>query len=299
MAARIYAEGNFVVYDLDDTDGITIDFSKGAGSFIEASGVFWLQQNDEHLQERVAVADPSTFYNASTGTTPYTPDSFRTFLRENFSAGAGGSAPLGEANQVQTETERVYNLASGGSLKFQNEAADTDIFELDEATGNARFGKSSAQVYFSASGTGSYILNDAGGSRPILHNFGISNCLLWNPFNANNNNVNSIGSAFIGSGTTGNGNRKLSYYLPTSEPSSAIANTVQSFAKTVGGTTALWHLNSSGDKYGIYPISGWGDPTGTKTRTTFDPSTVTLSELGERVAAIIDDLRNQYQVFKA
>lgn len=38
-------------------------------------------------------------------------------------------------------------------------------------------------------------------------------------------------------------------------------------------------------------VTGWGAPTGTKTRTTFDPATVTLSQLAERVAALIDDAR--------
>ena len=34
---------------------------------------------------------------------------------------------------------------------------------------------------------------------------------------------------------------------------------------------------------------GWGLPTGTLTRTTFDPATVTLSQLAERVAALVTD----------
>lgn len=36
--------------------------------------------------------------------------------------------------------------------------------------------------------------------------------------------------------------------------------------------------------------TGWGVPTGTATRTTFETSTVTLSQLAERVKALIDDL---------
>lgn len=37
-------------------------------------------------------------------------------------------------------------------------------------------------------------------------------------------------------------------------------------------------------------ITGWGAPTGTPTRTTFDTTTVTLPQLAERVKALIDDL---------
>lgn len=36
--------------------------------------------------------------------------------------------------------------------------------------------------------------------------------------------------------------------------------------------------------------TGWGTPTGTLTRTSFDPSTATLVQLGERVAALITDI---------
>ena len=38
-------------------------------------------------------------------------------------------------------------------------------------------------------------------------------------------------------------------------------------------------------------ITGWGSPTGTATRTTFDTTTVTLPQLAERVKALIDDLK--------
>ncbi len=37
--------------------------------------------------------------------------------------------------------------------------------------------------------------------------------------------------------------------------------------------------------------TGWGLPTGTLTRTTFDTATVTTTQLAERVAALINDLR--------
>lgn len=36
--------------------------------------------------------------------------------------------------------------------------------------------------------------------------------------------------------------------------------------------------------------TGWTAPTGTATRSTFDPATVTLSQVAERVKALIDDL---------
>lgn len=48
----------------------------------------------------------------------------------------------------------------------------------------------------------------------------------------------------------------------------------------IGGTAVL-----------AAPRTGWGLPSGTLTRTTFDPSTVTLQQLAERVAALVTDLR--------
>lgn len=38
------------------------------------------------------------------------------------------------------------------------------------------------------------------------------------------------------------------------------------------------------------PATGWAAPTGVATRTTFATSSVTLSDLAERVKALIDDL---------
>jgi hypothetical protein len=54
-------------------------------------------------------------------------------------------------------------------------------------------------------------------------------------------------------------------------------------------TTATQKLAFYGATPRVRP-TGWGAATGTKTRTTFDPSTVTLPQLAERVAALIDDL---------
>jgi hypothetical protein len=46
----------------------------------------------------------------------------------------------------------------------------------------------------------------------------------------------------------------------------------------------------AGTKVVAARVTGWGTPTGTLTRTTFDASTVTLVQLGERVAALVTDL---------
>lgn len=70
---------------------------------------------------------------------------------------------------------------------------------------------------------------------------------------------------------------------PTGNPSSGYYNYASSgnpVFRTSGGAIVT-----------LTTTTGWGTPTGTLTRTTFDTTTVTLSELAERVAALISDLK--------
>lgn len=71
------------------------------------------------------------------------------------------------------------------------------------------------------------------------------------------------------------------------------------FLRESGGTTLTVGSISDGSVLarsvngivGRTPSSGWGTPTGTLTRTTYDTATVTLPQLAERVAALITDLK--------
>lgn len=67
----------------------------------------------------------------------------------------------------------------------------------------------------------------------------------------------------------------------------------------VAGNAAPHARTENGDIVKVYSIGGWGTPTGTLTRTTFDSGTVTLAELAERVAALISDLKTGHQLLKA
>ncbi len=68
-----------------------------------------------------------------------------------------------------------------------------------------------------------------------------------------------------------------------------------SFGTTTGSKIATDGTTKLGF-WGATPIirpTGWGSPTGTATRTTFDTTTVTLPLLAERVKALIDDLKTE------
>lgn len=58
------------------------------------------------------------------------------------------------------------------------------------------------------------------------------------------------------------------------------------------GTKLQFNTSGAGTYPGLFSprATGWGLPTGTLTRTTFDPSTVTLEQLAQRVAALITDV---------
>lgn len=77
-------------------------------------------------------------------------------------------------------------------------------------------------------------------------------------------------------------------------------NDTHRFIDAAGGTTQGTLTNAGFDITGTYKVNavkvvgprktGWGAPTGTATRTTFDTATVTLPQLAERVKALLDDL---------
>lgn len=243
MAARIYADGNFVVYDLDDTDGVTIDFAKAAGSFTESNGVFWIQQNDEHLQQRVAISDATAFYNASTGTNPYTTDSFRTFLRENFSAGAGGSAPLAEANQVQSESTRTYQVGSD-YLSFRNSADTFDALKID-GDGDIHAGVSGKSFYL---GGGSGRLQFASSGYSFAVGLDFYNCRLSNLFNANSQDINNLRRLFYGGTYDTNGTNMAAFTVGTAPTAVQLSQYKQYAADWNGANTSTPHfLNEEGD----------------------------------------------------
>lgn len=89
-------------------------------------------------------------------------------------------------------------------------------------------------------------------------------------------------------------------FFSNTTAATVIADSFQMYsADIVAGNAAPNFLTENGDVIKIYSVGGWGTPTGTLTRTTFDPATVTLSQLAERVAALLTDLKTGHQLLKA
>lgn len=65
------------------------------------------------------------------------------------------------------------------------------------------------------------------------------------------------------------------------------------------GNAALHTMTENGDILKLYSVGGWGTPTNTFDRTTFDTTTVTLPQLASRVGALISDLKTLHGFLKA
>jgi len=137
--------------------------------------------------------------------------------------------------------------------------------------------------------TSNILLNQFG--RALLRSTNLQNCTLSTALdfaNFTGNNVKSINFGTILSPVGGNATAN---FFNNGAPG-VLANATQIYgADIVAGNTAPHIQTESGDIIKIYSIGGWGDPTGTATRTAFDTSTVTLSDLAERVKALIDDFK--------
>ena len=84
------------------------------------------------------------------------------------------------------------------------------------------------------------------------------------------------------------------------EPTQGFGDGFVLYSKDITAGNAAPHFRTeNGDIVKLYRVGGWGLPTGTLTRTTFDSGTVTLAQLAERVAALITDLRDSHGLLKA
>lgn len=187
-----------------------------------------------------------------------------------------------------------------GSLKLYNHSSvlKTKI----KAVGTSYFSDTSSYLAIGSTTAGARLDVHAQGVSSIDYAFRIRNSA--NTKNlltvAGNGEIKIIGSLSVGAESLGAGTTNTIALLNGVAPITSPADVVQMFSKdVVANNASLWIKTENLDEIKIYSIGGWGTPTGTLTRTAFDASTVTLSELGERVAALITDFKTGHQLLKA
>lgn len=106
--------------------------------------------------------------------------------------------------------------------------------------------------------------------------------------------------ANIGLGVTGfsSGTQILGLKNGT-PPSAGVADSCLLYAADFVAGNSVLHVKTEGGRdIRILSVAGWGTPTGTLTRSTFDTTTVTTEQLAERVAALISDLKTQHRFIR-
>lgn len=170
-----------------------------------------------------------------------------------------------------------YHTILGSNLTINSASGRNSIVALGWGNNTPITIGNSFQIYLGGQNERSFFLNSNG--NVVLRN----NQTIVSATNFDANATNTI---TINNGTA---------------PATNIATSFQLYSANISGAgTAAPHFRTeNGDVVRLYRIGGWGLPTGAFTRTTFDTTTVTLEQLAERVAALIQDLRDNHQLLKA
>lgn len=124
----------------------------------------------------------------------------------------------------------------------------TDLFEIFDnggvnplfsfhGDGSMKLSGSQKKMLMNNNNT-SYFTTGLGNGQATVTNMSFFNCRVGTPFDLNNQSLNQIGNAYIGSNATGNGNRKLSFFKQSSAITSNISDTCATYAddQTAGNT---------------------------------------------------------------
>lgn len=207
----------------------------------------------------------------------------------------------------------VSNSATGGDVSITATGSDTNINILysTKGTGVHRFNAAihlfNGTSYVEALRAATTTLNFGAGFSAI--SFSVTTTFAGISSSAGailtggNFLTGTAGNIYMNNGTsggTGLGQRVIHMYNGTAPAPSVTTDRHQYYsADIVAGNAAPHFLTEAGDLIKLYSVSGWGTPTGTLTRTTFDSGTVTLPQLAERVAALISDLKTGHGLLKA
>lgn len=214
----------------------------------------------------------------------------------------------GSGNVVAQDSQLTFD-GSSFQLQFAGSTSGDQNFRLRNSAGTANvfyangdgsggWGIDNKLIRFGT--TGGTITTGSSTASTFLTGFSLYNCQLQSPFILNDQILSSAKHLYmISGGYDDDGSRSLVIQNGT-EPSANRVDSAKLYVKDQAVGNACFHLRAeNGDVVKVYSISGWGTPTGTIDRTTFDESTVTLSELAKRVAALITDLKTGHQLLKA
>jgi len=191
---------------------------------------------------------------------------------------------------TNTPTARLETSGIGATIATRNidakNSTSTSIFTLFD-NGQIDLGGQSVNLNFGS--TSNVLLNQFG--RATLRSIDFNNCKLSTALDFNNLSGNKVNSLNLGTGLSPTGGN-ATVNLFNNGVGGTLADASQIYGSDiVAGNTAPHIQTENGDILKLYSIGGWGSPTGTATRAAFDTTTVTLSELAERVKAIVDDFK--------
>lgn len=234
-------------------------------------------------------------------------------ITNNWAAGFNGNVQVGDqlylGNSSMAGATRaigVLGSASDVGLQINTKGLGALTMYGNSVTIGAASYASGAVGVIRIQGNNSSGSGQAGSTIEILSGQGVAG-------NANSGNILLDLGAKAGSGKVGNiglfststdfddAEKVLRIGARTAAPSGTIvADHAYLYVEDItAGNAAPHFMTEAGDIIKMYAISGWGTPSNTLTRTTFDTSTVTLQQLAERVGALISDLKTGHGLLKA
>ena len=206
------------------------------------------------------------------------------------------------ATNVRLDVRAQGALSSDIAFRIRNSGNTQSMFEFF-GDGTFWFRNNAGTTSCNYTGTG-INFNNSGGIFTIGNVLGGINInpsgIVQLSTSGGNFGLRTTGNiSFGGSPVDGTGTNVFMQQNGTAPSTNQIDRFLLYSADIVAGNAAPHFRTENGDIVKLYRVGGWGLPTGTFTRTTFNTATVTTAQLAERVAALIQDLRDNHQLLKA
>lgn len=224
----------------------------------------------------------------------------------------GGALATGVGSHTNLGTSDINlggTLGVAGNRRLSILGYTNNFFAISIGNSSQSLGSASLSIGYSmiASASASTVIG-AGNVGSITNN--ISNSFMWGVVAAlgesqsffinDNSNLVLASKQTLVTGTHYNAAATNTFTIRNGVATGAIVDTSQLYSQdVVAGNAAIHAMTELGDIVRLFSVGGWGTPSGTLLRTTFDTNTVTLQELAERVAALISDLKTEQQLLKA